>query len=915
MDLSKNILIKANPGTGKTTSLADRVIELIKNGVNEKEILCLTFTNKAVDEMFEKIGQKLKENNLEISRINGITISTFHSFCNSYFSQEGKEYELVSNNFIRFSIFKSFENNNAFNYDRDYIIQELVPKIENSMRYIKSFGITPEEIDIKATKTELMNKSFLENMSSITIEEILAFLDYFMIAFRDYERDKGETKIDYNDLLKRFLVEYDPLKRHYKYVLVDELQDLNDVEAEIARLLGDYLFLVGDRKQSIFGFQGGSLKNFIEFQKLNNLEQMTKGLNYRSYSEILEYSKQYFLNKTKDKGYQEELSDFKSNKGPGGSVKQLVGSVKQLVGSNTDNIAIKTATGLISQGKSTAIITRTNEQIINISRILDSKNIKYATTASASVSNRAKNSIIDYLKGVFNSDEKDILKALFTPFSGVSLKKAFEIEEKYRKKEIDMPEVKRLAKPFFERKASAELNLFNINKLFNETILPISVALDDDYYISAAATLENINQYMDMNELPNFSDLLVYLYAAEDSYESNDKQENLVLTTVHKAKGLEFDNVIYIPKKQNNKTSYIDLVTNSIIKQTRDIDVKEELSEEGIRVDFVAFTRARENLFVINTPSLAEEYYVDNLIEKSIDEIEDEPAPYKKKYAEAYSLFVNKEYKAAKELLEENDKWLMKRVSDYFNQLKGISFSLLDSMLDPLNFIKRNILGVREVTESTKFGLKAHKIAEDYFKKVLKEEELNETQKKIFQNITSILEEIKRKYNSTEVEAEKSLEMPLEVVFPDIKTDLKLSAKLDAVFLNKEKNKFLIIDFKTDKSDEQGSKHRRQLALYRRLFSIEKKIDEKDVDTAIAYISLTGKINTGKFEYELDTQKIKDMQIETIKKHILQLIEYKENPEKLIEKAIEKYYYSDSLNDEIFKKLKEEHNIRYPQDP
>ncbi len=908
MDLSKNILIKANPGTGKTTSLADRVIELIKNGVNEKEILCLTFTNKAVDEMFEKIGQKLKENNLEISRINGITISTFHSFCNSYFSQEGKEYELVSNNFIRFSIFKSFENNNAFNYDRDYIIQELVPKIENSMRYIKSFGITPEEIDIKATKTELMNKSFLENMSSITIEEILAFLDYFMIAFRDYERDKGETKIDYNDLLKRFLVEYDPLKRHYKYVLVDELQDLNDVEAEIARLLGDYLFLVGDRKQSIFGFQGGSLKNFIEFQKLNNLEQMTKGLNYRSYSEILEYSKQYFLNKTKDKGYQEELSDFKSNKGPGGSVKQLVGS-------NTDNIAIKTATGLISQGKSTAIITRTNEQIINISRILDSKNIKYATTASASVSNRAKNSIIDYLKGVFNSDEKDILKALFTPFSGVSLKKAFEIEEKYRKKEIDMPEVKRLAKPFFERKASAELNLFNINKLFNETILPISVALDDDYYISAAATLENINQYMDMNELPNFSDLLVYLYAAEDSYESNDKQENLVLTTVHKAKGLEFDNVIYIPKKQNNKTSYIDLVTNSIIKQTRDIDVKEELSEEGIRVDFVAFTRARENLFVINTPSLAEEYYVDNLIEKSIDEIEDEPAPYKKKYAEAYSLFVNKEYKAAKELLEENDKWLMKRVSDYFNQLKGISFSLLDSMLDPLNFIKRNILGVREVTESTKFGLKAHKIAEDYFKKVLKEEELNETQKKIFRNITSILEEIKRKYNSTEVEAEKSLEMPLEVVFPDIKTDLKLSAKLDAVFLNKEKNKFLIIDFKTDKSDEQGSKHRRQLALYRRLFSIEKKIDEKDVDTAIAYISLTGKINTGKFEYELDTQKIKDMQIETIKKHILQLIEYKENPEKLIEKAIEKYYYSDSLNDEIFKKLKEEHNIRYPQDP
>ncbi len=900
MDINKNILIKANPGTGKTTALADRVIELIKNGVNENEILCLTFTNKAVDEMFEKINQKLKENNLEVSRINGITISTFHSFCNSYFSEQGKEYELVSNNFIRFSIFKSFENNNAFNYERDYVIQELVPKVENSIRYIKSFGITPEEINVKMTKEDLINKSFLENMNTIKVEEILAFLDYFIIAFQDYEKEKGEKRIDYNDLLKRFQIEYDPLKKHYKYVLVDELQDLNDVEADIARLLGDYLFLVGDRKQSIFGFQGGSLKNFAEFQKLSNLEQLTKGLNYRSYSEILEYSKQYFLKKTHDKNDSNELDDFKSNKGQGGSVKQLIGN-------NTEDIALKLAIDLASQRKSTAIITRTNDQIIGISRILDAKNVKYTTTASASVSTRAKNSIIDYLKGIFNADEKDVLKALFTPFSGVSLKMAFQIEEKYRKKEININEVKRLAKPFFDRKAAAELNIFNINKLFNETILPISVALDNDYYISAAAILENINQYMDSNELPSFSDMLVYLYTAEDSYESNDKQENLILTTVHKAKGLEFDNVIYIPKKQNNKTSFIDLVTNSIIKQTKGIDVKEELAEESIRVDFVAFTRAKENLFVVTPPALAEDYYIEGLIEKSIAEMEDEPAPFKKKYAEAYSLFVNKEYDAARALLQENDKWLISRINSYFTQLKGISFSLLDTMSDPLKFIRTKVLGISEVTESTKFGLNAHKIAEDYFKHSLKEEELNETQKKILQNIISIHGEIQRKYNAEEVEAEKMIEMPLEAVFPDIKSDLKVSAKLDAVFFNEKKNKFLIIDFKTDKSNDQGSKHRRQLALYRKLFAIEKNIDEKEIDTAIAYINLTGKINTGKFEYELDTQKIKDMQIETIKKHILQLLEYKENPEKLIEKATEKYYYSDSLNDEIFKKLREEY--------
>jgi len=900
MDITKNILIKANPGTGKTTSLADRVIELIKSGVNEKDILCLTFTNKAVDEMFEKISQKLKENKLEMSRINGITISTFHSFCNTYFSEQGKEYEIVSNNFIRFSIFKSFERNSAFNYDRDYIIQEMVPKVENAIRYIKSFGITPEDIDIQLVKEELENKLFSEKITTLTAEEILAFLDYFIIAFQDYEKEKGEKKIDYNDLLKRFLIEYDPMKKHYKYVLVDELQDLNEMEANIAKVLGDHLFLVGDRKQSIFGFQGGSLKNFNEFQKLDNLEQLTKGLNYRSYSEILEYSKQYFLAKTKDKGYGDELSDFKSHRGNGGSVKQLIGS-------NTDEIAVKFAIDLISKGKKAAIITRTNDQIISISRILDSKNIKYTTTASASVSTRAKNAIIDYLKGIFNSDEKEILKALFTPFSGVSLRTAFEIEEKFRKREISMEEVKRLAKPFFERKASAELNVFNLNRLFNEIILPISVALDNDYYISAAAVLKNINEYMDNNELPSFSDLLIYLYAAEDSYESIGKEENLVLTTVHKAKGLEFDNVIYIPKKQSSRTSFVDLVTNSIIKQAKGIDVKEELSEEGLRVDFVAFTRAKENLFIVTSPSLAEDYFIDNLIEKSIAEMEEEPVPYKKRDAEAYALFVNKEYDAAKALLEDNSKWLIERINGYFSQLKSISFSLLDSMSDPLDFIKTKVLGISEVTESTKFGLKAHKIAEEYFKNTLNEAELDEKQKKILQNIVSILDEIKKKYGAVEIETEKGLEMPLETVFPDIKSDLKVSAKLDAIFLNKEKNRFLIVDFKTDKSDDRGSEHRRQLALYRRMFAVEKNLKEKDIDTAIAYISLTGKINTGKFEYALDTQPIKDMQIETVKKYVLQLIEYKENPDKLIEKATEKYHYPDSLSEEIFKKLREEY--------
>jgi DNA helicase-2/ATP-dependent DNA helicase PcrA len=900
MDLTKNILIKANPGTGKTTSLADRVIELIKNGVDENEILCLTFTNKAVDEMFDKITSKFVQNGIGVARINNLGISTFHSFCNNYFSEEGRGYELVSNNFIRFAIYKSLEKNNAFNYERDYIVQDLIPKIENSIRYIKSFNVFPSRIDLTATKGDLMNSSFLENMSGIRVDEILAFLDYFITAFEDYERDKGDKKIDYNDLLSKFLIEYDPLKKHYKYVLVDELQDLNDVEAAIARMLGDYLFLVGDRKQSIFGFQGGSLKNFMELEKLPNLEKSTKTLNYRSYNRILDYSKNYFLSKTKDKTYNEELNDFRGNLGAGGEVLQIVGS-------NVNNIAVKHAMDLLYNGKKVAIISRTNEQILDISRLLDAKNLKYATTTSASVSQRAKNSVIDFIKGLFYRDERDILKALFTPFSGIPLRKAFEIEEKLRKKEITFDEVKRLAKPFFDS-LQKSFDIYGINKVFNEIILPISMALDKDYYISASAILENLNDYFGNADIPNLDDMLIYLSAAEDSYQSDNTEENLILTTVHKAKGLEFDNVIYIPKKQNTRTSFIDLITNSIIKQAKGVDVKEELSEESIRVDFVAFTRAKERLLVVTNPVISEDYYIEGFIDKKYEEIEDEPAPYKKRYEEAYSLFVNKEYEDSKKALEDENRWLSERIYNYFqNSLKKLSFSLIDAAQDPTSFVKSHILGIKEKTTSINFGSRVHDIAEDYFKNILKEEELGTNEIKALENIRNVIGEIKTKYGAEQIDSEKSIELPLEAIFPDLKEHMMFTGKLDAIFLNKEKNKLLIIDFKTDRSDENGSKHRRQLALYRRMLAIEKKIDEKNIDTAIAYINLTGKINTGKFDWKLDTRKVKDSQMETIQKHIMQLFEYKENPEKLIEKLIEKHYYSDSLGEEIFNRLNYEY--------
>ena len=148
-------IVVSNPGTGKTTTLALKVIDLIENGVKPEKILCITFTEKAKKEMFEKIFEMAKDK-FSDSEIMKINIHTFHSFAFNYLQDAGiVTGDVIGNNAMRFSILKSFDERNAFNYGKDYLISTIVPKTENAIRYIKSFGITPDKIDIDKAIEEL----------------------------------------------------------------------------------------------------------------------------------------------------------------------------------------------------------------------------------------------------------------------------------------------------------------------------------------------------------------------------------------------------------------------------------------------------------------------------------------------------------------------------------------------------------------------------------------------------------------------------------------------------------------------------------------------------------------------------------------------------------------------------------------
>ncbi len=881
-NLNGNTLIIANPGTGKTTALANRVVELLKGGAREEDILCITFTNKASSEMRSRVDQAIKKSGIG-AKPYLIDINTFHSYAYDYLGEAGLGYELASNNMLRYSIFRSFQNDKAFNYTVKYIISDLVPKSENAIRYLKSFGILPEDIPVEKARKELKAAYESSPIDNVTLDEILEFFKYFVNAYKNYESEKenSEGLIDYNDMLIKFIKNHDG-KKHYKHVLVDELQDVNELETRIAVLSGETLFLVGDRKQAIFGFQGGSLKNFKDFETMKGMKKETKSLNYRSLQPILDYSKKHFLMHTTDTSYKDELSGLTADRKKGES------EVKIFIAEKQANAAVSLLSK-IQKAKSdkTAIITRTNGQLLQISTLLDKKGIEYNTTAGSSTSEEAKSQITTYLKGLLYSDRNTVLNALFTPFSGLMLKEAFESADSWAQKDDGSDKivprgVEAAARPFFARKK--DFTLDKIKHLFNEVIMPISLQIGKDYYITAQALNAGVIEYFDTVASKSRESFFEYLSILEEDYVPVEEERNLLLTTVHKAKGREFDNVIYLPTSRTTKESFIDLVVYSIIKAAKGVDIREELEEEQIRVDFVAFTRAKDRLYIVANQRNDSKYKVDGF-ETEILNADDETEPNETKFDEAYAMFVNGRYDDAKKKIKPNDPWLSNLIKVYFAGDRDLSYSLLERAEDPYELLKERILKIPSPVQfALTMGTRAHEIAELRFKGTLNEKELKEDEKRYLENIKAVDKELREKMGVKQTEAELEIKLGVKDICKDAKESVGFKAILDAVYESEGKGpkKYVILDWKTDRRDDNASKHRRQIAVYKRALAASRGISESDISIAIGFIGLKGNINTKTLDYRLDLGQEKPQQMKTFEKHLERFLNYKKDPNSFV---------------------------------
>ncbi len=285
-----SVLVIAGAGSGKTKTLTYRVARLIESGVAPENILLLTFTKKAADEMLNRASMILD------SRCEKVAGGTFHSFANFILRKYSSLLELKSN----FTIIDRSDAEDVVNHIRGKVIEKQEKRFPR-----------------KGTILDIYSKAINKNLSANEViegeykqfEHCLDKINEISQQYIVYKREN--SLLDYDDLLlylKTLLRSDNDLRKkisnQYKYILIDEYQDTNTLQADIIKLLAsehNNVMAVGDDSQSIYSFRGANFRNIMEFPnifpdtKIIKLEQ-----NYRSSKNILELTNE-IIKKAKEK--------------------------------------------------------------------------------------------------------------------------------------------------------------------------------------------------------------------------------------------------------------------------------------------------------------------------------------------------------------------------------------------------------------------------------------------------------------------------------------------------------------------------------------------------------------------------------------------------------------------------------------
>jgi DNA helicase II / ATP-dependent DNA helicase PcrA len=613
------LLVIAGAGSGKTRTLTYRVAYLLENGVDARNILLLTFTNKAARQMLDRVSNLLPVDAA------GIWGGTFHSIGNRMLRRHGS----------------------ALGYSSGFTIMDREDQKDLIATVVASSGIDPKEMRFPKADVLADIFSFVVNTER-PMEELLAEkFPYFLPLLEQikdvqarYERKKKATNsLDFDDLLEktlRMLIEHEHIARFYRrqfqFILVDEYQDTNKIQADFIDLLArehQNVMVVGDDAQSIYSWRGANFQNILEFPKRYPKAQVFRiELNYRSVPEILEVANSAIAANVKQ--FKKNLSATRDSK----AMKPALIALND--GSEQAQFLAQRVLELRDEGvelNEIAVLYRAHYHAVELQLELSRRGIPYQITSGIRFFEQAHiKDVASFIRFVANPRDEVAFKRMVRLLPGIGGKIAENLWSGWEKS-LDSVPVASVADrgqgsttPATEETAAGDhgysigerllkLNVTTRSKKMWEQlaqtldeiapngkpnppsamIVSVVEAIYDDY---AKANFTNYElRREDLNQLASFarqfSDAQEFLSQlalisnvdAEPTPNAAADNEAVNLSSVHQAKGLEFHTVFVI------------WLTDGMFPSSRSLETRDAIEEER-RLFYVAITRARDELYL-----------------------------------------------------------------------------------------------------------------------------------------------------------------------------------------------------------------------------------------------------------------------------------------------------------------------------
>ncbi|MFC1701088.1 ATP-dependent helicase [Patescibacteria group bacterium] len=564
------VLVIAGPGSGKTKCLTHRIAHLIEQKIPAKNILAVTFTNKAAQEMKERVKNLIKNNNIP-------DIGTFHAICLQILRREIDKLD----------------------YKKQFVIYNEADQLSLMKQILKDLEISPDQFKPNAIQSAISNaKNELINYQEYQEKASDYFPQTVAKIYSEYQKKlKKANALDFDDLImltvQLFQKNLDILEKYqekWKYILVDEAHDTNHSQYILINLLAkkyQNIWIIADPDQSIYSWRGADFRNVLNFEKdYPNTKTITLEQNYRSTKNILEASHYLITKNTQRK----EKNLWTENKE--GDLININETANEEEEGSFITIEID---NLINQGynlKDIIILYRANAQSRAIEESLLKANIPYKIIGSVKFYDRKEiRDILSYLQFISNPD--DI----------ISLQRIINTPPRRLARYVKQQNINAIAKDdkrlqsFFDlmqefQKASQKLSLtelisFIIKKIDYEEYIKKNNKKEDGEKrwenIQEIFTVANkYNQYKPPIGLEKFLEEIA-LISGQDAINENYGSINLM--TIHCAKGLEFPVVFIIGCE------------DGIFPHSRSLFDNSQLEEER-RLCYVALTRAKQKVYM-----------------------------------------------------------------------------------------------------------------------------------------------------------------------------------------------------------------------------------------------------------------------------------------------------------------------------